>query len=569
MPAKSHGAGKGNCRLTFLTDDLMKGTDWRGLERAVARVMCHCGWRDVAVIGQAGDQGADIVGNRLARGQIETWVIQVKAVSRGAYVGVSAVDEVIRAQSLYRADVAAVATNGDFTSSAFARTRDLTDAQFHVRLWNGAFLRGLLEKWPEFNPMRSDLRPYQVDVVERVLDVFRSQKSRAYFVVATGLGKTTIAGEILQELWERGLRRQLVLCHTQDLALQLEQSIWSRISRDIPTSYFFGGRPPQLSEGLMVGLFQTLEGFLDSVDPGSIDVVVVDEAHHALSPTFRKCVEHLSPSFLVGMTATPWRADGNVLDDLFGEPVARVSLVDGMAKGYLADVDYRLLVDNVNWDEVPNISKKKLTIRDLNKRLFLPQRDDAAIEKIKAVMHEVDKPKIAVFSPSIEHCQSFTNLLNGHGIPAASLSGVDRIVRRQNLLDYAAGRLRAVTAVDVLNEGIDVPDVNILVFMRATHSRRIFVQQLGRGLRLAPERNKKKVVVLDFVSDIRRIAEISSINAAVASKTTDKERLWLKDGFVTFSDQHAGEFILEWIRDVSNLEQSNGSHELEFPTVDW
>ncbi len=543
----------------------MKGTDWRGLERVVARLMIHAGWKGVAVIGQTGDNGADIVGSKISAGKSENWVVQVKAVSRGGYVGTSAIDEVIMAQGLYRADVAAVATNGDFTASAVPRKADLVDAQFNLKLWNGLFLRDLLSRWHDFSPAKSILRSYQSRIVNDVLSAVSTGKTRTHFIVATGLGKTTIAAEICQVLWDRGMTRQLILCHAQDLALQLEQSLWSQISRDIPTSYFFGGRAPLLGKGITIGLYQTLEGYLASVDPGSIDVLIVDEAHHALSPTFRRCVEHVKPKFLFGMTATPWRADGTALDDLFGEPIAKVSLVDGMAGGFLSEVDYRLFVDNVDWDQVPNLSKKRLTIRDLNKRLFLPQRDDAAIGELKRVMSEVDNPKIAVFSPSIEHCQSFANHLNGHGIPAAALSGVDRVKRRQNLLDFAAGRIHVVTAVDVLNEGIDIPDVNILVFMRATHSRRIFIQQLGRGLRLAP--GKSKVIVLDFVSDIRRIAEVSSMNAALIARNPDKERLWIKDGFVSFSNQITGEFILEWIRDAADLSEASDSHQLEFPII--
>lgn len=545
----------------------MKGTDWRGLERAVARVLSHCGWRDVAIIGQAGDMGADIVGWRRVGGKAENWVVQVKAISRGAYVGISALEEVVKALGTYRADVAVVATNGDFTSSASRRRDDLSVAQFDVKLWNGSFLRDLLRRWHEHAANRNPLRPYQSEIVTNVLDSFERGVDRAHFIVATGLGKTTIAGEICDRLFQAGLKRQLVLCHAQDLALQLEQSVWSRLSREIPTSYFFAGRPPLIAEGVTVGLYQTLEGYLASVEPGTFDLLVVDEAHHALSPSFRKCVQHIAPRLTLGMTATPWRSDGSALDDIFGEPLARVSLIDGMLNGFLAEVDYRILVDNLNWDEIPRISKKRLGIRDLNKRLFLPQRDDAVVSVIKDACEEVETPRIAVFSPSIDHAHSFARTLTANGISCKPLSGVDRVERRQNLIDFTAGRLSAVTAVDVLNEGIDVPDVNILVFMRATHSRRIFVQQLGRGLRLAP--GKSKVIVLDFVSDLRRIADVSSMNSAYRAKAKEREDLTLKDHIVSFSNEEAEHFVQEWIRDAADLTTDADDHELEFPTWDF
>lgn len=121
----------------------------------------------------------------------------------------------------------------------------------------------------------------------------------------------------------------------------------------------------------------------------------------------------------------------------------------------------------------------------------------------------------------------------------------------------------AVTAVDVMNEGIDVPDVNILVFMRATHSRRIFVQQLGRGLRLAPE--KDKVIVLDFVSDIRRMAEVASLDREAREKGAKHEKLYLRNGIVSFSDKSAEKFIDAWLRDVSDLSESEDTEKLKFP----
>lgn len=99
---------------------------------------------------------------------------------------------------------------------------------------------------------------------------------------------------------------------------------------------------------------------------------------------------------------------------------------------------------------------------------------------------------------------------------------------------FAAGTYQAVSAVDVMNEGIDIPDVNILLFLRATHSRRIFVQQLGRGLRLSD--GKEKVIVLDFVSDIRRMADIIEMNREGKVKGAENEVIYLQEGFVSFSD---------------------------------
>lgn len=546
----------------------MKGIDWRRLERAVARTMAHCGWRDVAIIGRAGDQGGDIIAVRAdpSSGKKKAWVVQVKAVKGGSYIGVPALNEVMKAHSVYSADVAVVATNGDFTKSAFRRRDELVKANFDVRLWNGAFLKQLLSKWPSFHNGRRSLRPYQERIAAKAVALFDNGGKRAQYVVATGLGKTVIAADIARRLQEKGCKKFLVLCHAQDLALQLEQGFWSQLDKYTPTRVFFDGAPPLPREGFDFGLYQTTQGYLSSLTAETYDVVIVDEAHHSLAHGFRSCIEKLSPKFLIGMTATPWRGDGHSIDGIFGEPIDRVSLVDGMALGYLSQVDYRLLCDNLNWEEVKSLSKKNLTIRDLNKRLFLPQRDDAVVSQIKEACESLPNPRLAIFSPSIDHAYRFAHRLSVEGIPCLSLSGVDRVERRRRLTDFSAGRLMAVTAVDVMNEGIDVPDVNILVFMRATHSRRIFIQQLGRGLRLAPY--KEKVIVLDFVSDIRRMAEVVNLDREAREKGAKQEQVYLKNGIVKFSDRNAEKFVDAWLRDVADLSESEDTEKLKFPE-DW
>lgn len=533
------------------------------MERAVARLMSHCGWRDVSIIGRSGDMGADIVGVRDVSGQPRTWVVQVKSVLGGGYVGRNGLEEVMQAQSIYGAHVAALATNGDFTPVVHTRQKELARAGFELKLWNGIFLKELLAKWPEKHHSNRPLRPYQREIVEKTTSIYEQGGRKVQYVVATGLGKTIIAAEIASQLWERGCKKVLVLCHALDLALQLEQGFWPQLGKSVPTRYFFDGMPPLAYEGVNFGLYQSLVGYLGGIEPGTYDLVIVDEAHHALAHGFRKCVEHLAPRFLIGMTATPWRGDGQSIDELFGEPIARVSLVDGMALGFLSQVDYRLYCDNIDWDAIPDISRERHTIRDLNKRLFLPQRDDAVITEILRAAADLRNPRIAVFSPSIEHSERFAAMLTARGLSCESLSINDKVERRKRLLAFSGGKLSAVTAVDVMNEGIDVPDVNILVFLRATHSRRIFVQQLGRGLRLAHE--KDKVVVLDFVSDIRRMAEVAELDKEARARGKKPESLFLRDGIVSFSDPDGQRFIEAWLSDVADLSEAGDTEKLKFP----
>lgn len=549
--------------MIFYTNDISNGYNWKGLERAIARMMEHLGWKEINVIGGSGDKGGDILATRIEEGKIKAWVVQAKAVSGDRYIGPQALKEAIDALSYYDANIAVVATNGEFTRTAKQRQEQLAKHGYTLKLWNGTFLKQLIEQMPDNHYGLRMLRPYQDKIVKKVVHSFLSGNKRAFYIVATGLGKTVIAATIARKLWDYGCHRILVLCHATDLALQLEQGFWSQLKKETPTSVFFDGIPPRTSEGIAFGLYQSLYSFLSGIDPDQFDVIIVDEAHHALAHGFRTCLEHLTPRFLIGMTATPWRGDGQSLSTMFGEPISKVSLVDGMAMGYLSKVDYRILCDNVDWENMQNLSKKKLSIKDLNKRLFLPQRDEAVISKLKTTTQEISNPKIAIFSPSIEHCERFANMLSASGVPCAALSKVDKAERRRRLLSFASGHYKAICAVDVLNEGIDIPDVNILVFLRATHSRRIFVQQLGRGLRLSE--GKDKVIVLDFVSDIRRMAEMIEMNNEGKEKGSEMEVLYLKEGFVSFSDARIEKFVNVWLEDVADLSGSNDEVKLNFP----
>lgn len=548
----------------FLTDDILHGSNWRGLERAVARVLIHLGWDNVMIIGKTGDKGGDVLGTRPdCCGKLCTWVIQVKSVKTGNYVGVSALNESIGALSFYDADVCAVATNATFTQSAINRKNLLISHGFNAKLWNGATLCEFVMRAPSLSNSMRKLREYQIRIHKKILQKFDSGDNRGFFIVATGLGKTVIAASIAKDLWERGCKRILVLCHSRDLAFQLEQGFWPMLPKEIPTSTFVDGLPPRTTEGIAFGLFQSLAGYTGGIDTNTFDAIIVDEAHHASATTYRACLSAFRPRFLLGMTATPWRGDGASLTPIFGEPVETVSLVDGMNMGYLAKVDYRIFCDNISWEYLQSKLNEKISIRDLNKHLFIPQRDEAVISEIKKTISTIDNPRIAIFSPSIEHCTRFSSMLCAEGISCVSLTGNDKAERRRRLMSFSSGKTSAIAAVELLNEGIDIPDVNVLVFLRATHSRRIFIQQLGRGLRISED--KEKVIVLDFVSDVRRIADVIDMNNEGKVKGKGSKNLYLQNGFVTFTNKRIESFVNMWLEDIANLGDVNENIKLNFP----
>lgn len=296
-------------------------------------------------------------------------------------------------------------------------------------------------------------------------------------------------------------------------------------------------------------------------------LVMVDEAHHVSKDGFfAELLDHLADVPRLGVTATPWRGDRFDIRNSFGEPSYTLGIDGGMKLGYLAEVRYRLFTDNIDWDFVHTASQHNYSVRDLNARLFLPERDEAIRDRLIETWAHVKEPRAVVFCRTVEHAERLAALLNQ--VPQwknvkAVHAGLDRRDRQLRLMAFRQGSIPIITAVDILNEGVDIPDVNILCFARVTHSRRIFVQQLGRGLRL--REGKSHVETLDFVSDIRRVAAIMSLREQVSADEFETLRLAPVGTRFEFTDARAESLMQEWIKDAASLETALDEHRLQFP----
>jgi superfamily II DNA or RNA helicase len=267
-----------------------------------------------------------------------------------------------------------------------------------------------------------------------------------------------------------------------------------------------------------------------------------------------------------GVTATPWRGDGYDVDQLLGTPVVQVGIAEGLRRGFLSDVEYRLLADNIDWEFVQAASRHRYSLSQLNRRLIIPTRDEEAVRIVREVFDRESRHTGIVFSPTIVHAEAFAAMLRRYDFRAETISAGTTLRDREVLMSrFRAGQLDFVATVDLFNEGVDVPDVDLIVFLRVTHSRRIFVQQLGRGLRVRP--GKDRVIVLDFVTDLRRIAEVVDLDAAV--KGGSVERLGLGPRVVQFGDRSAGDFMREWMLDQASLLLREDDPVLEMPEFDF
>ena len=546
----------------FISHERLAYGPWQALERALARMLEHAGFDGVALVGGAGDLGADVVGKYGAK----DWLLQSKYRWSGN-VGSNALREAVQGMSDYGANVCVAATNQAFSEDAYQHWKSLRSSGIEAYLWDG---KRLLDHYGKLQPesaARRSLRGYQIEAVDSV-EASRSRGSSAALVVmATGLGKSVVAGELIaNELFRNPDGDVLVLAHMVDLVKQLERSLWPTLRKEISTHLWAEGETPVYSGGVTCATWQSVVGATARENlEGRYSLVVVDEAHHAPAPAYRSLIDSLRPNFLIGMTATPWRGDEKNLNDVFGTPTFTMDIVDGMQGGFLADVDYRMLVDDIDWEEIRSMSRSGYSIRDLNSKLILPDRDEAMVTRVIARMDQLDSPRVMCFCQSIEHAERIRRLFLSRDVQAGVIhSGLRREERFRTLSSFRNGFLKLILSIDILNEGIDVPDVNMVVFMRVTHSRRIFVQQLGRGLRVSPE--KDKVVVLDFVADIRRIAAAIELNQEARKRAQGVEVLHFQEGdIVKFDFDAPATFFDEYLKDVASIEDLDESARLTFP----
>jgi superfamily II DNA or RNA helicase len=547
--------------LGFLDERRLLAGPWQAFERDVARLLIANGYYDVRIVGGPGDRGADILG--VQRGEL--WIFQCKHTTSSPPPK-AAIGEVVEAARFYGADRAVVATSRP-PGAGLVEERARYERQGRkIDLCPPDALLALMRRTPEYSKHRRPLRDYQEETSSRLREALLDT-GKGQIVLATGLGKTIVMAEVVADLYRDNRidgGRVLVLAHTRQIVDQLHKSFWYQLPKWVSTHQLSDGEEPSYWDGITFATIQSVISRLD--DLPHFGLVLVDEAHHIGASTFKRALHALSPPMLGGATATPWRGDGFDIDQILGPPVVQIGIAEGLQRGFLSDVDYRLLADNVDWAFVQEISKHKYSISHLNKRLIIPTRDEQAARIIKETFSSHKRKSGIIFSPTILHAQTIAAMIRRYGLRAETIHAeLDPRERDALMARFRKGQIDMLSSIDLFNEGVDVPDVDLICFMRTTHSRRIFVQQLGRGLRVSP--TKDRVIVLDFVTDLRRVAEILELDRAVQDGPI--ERLGLGGRVIQFDDASAGNFLREWLLDQASLFLREGDPVLEIPDFDF
>lgn len=355
-----------------------------------------------------------------------------------------------------------------------------------------------------------EVRPYayQQEMLE-ALDVERTvhDRHRNLVVAATGTGKTVLAALDYRGLCnaESGAQPSLLfVAHRKEI---LEQSL--RTYREVladPTfgELYVGGARPERWRHVFASV-QSLTAYgVQTIPSDAYDIVVIDEFHHAQALTYRRLLDHLAPQELLGLTATPERADGADVRSFFGgRTAAELRLWDALGADLLCPFHYFAVADGTDLRGI-GWSRGRYDEEELSN--VYTGNDARAAIVLKELRHKVLDPgamRALGFCVSVAHAEFMARCFNDAGIPARAVSGMTAPTERaQALTDLRDRRVNALFAADLFNEGLDLPDVDTVLFLRPTESATVFLQQLGRGLRRT--KTKPVLTVLDFVGYHRK-----------------------------------------------------------------
>lgn len=341
-------------------------------------------------------------------------------------------------------------------------------------------------------------KPFQVEILEAL----SAERHRGHFrnlvVAPTGTGKTWVSAFDYRRLRTSGYERLLFVAHRDEI-LRQSQGVY-RVVLDDP--YFgerhVGSERPVHGTHVFASI-QSLHRYVESMDPNQFDVVIVDEFHHAEAPTYRRLLERLAPRVLVGLTATPERADGQDILHWFDERIgSEMRLWEALDQGLLCPFHYLGVGDGTDLRGV-SFERGRYVTADLE-AVFTGDhvRAKRILESVYEWVLDPHKMRALGFCAGVGHARFMAEQFNEAGLPSIALDGsTDSATRIDAVERLRRGELRAIFTVDIFNEGIDIPEVDTILLLRPTESATIFLQQLGRGLRWSD--GKSVLTVLDFV----------------------------------------------------------------------
>ncbi|MGR5246899.1 DUF3427 domain-containing protein [Vibrio aestuarianus] len=375
--------------------------------------------------------------------------------------------------------------------------------------------------------------PHQSDILEQ-LAVERSvhQRFRNLVVAATGTGKTLISAfDFSRFVKDKPQAKFLFVAHREEILKQARAAYRGVLRNGAFGELWVGGHTPEHYRQLFVSI-QTMNNQLDQLNLTAdyYDYIVIDEVHHIAATSYRALLGHFSPNILLGLTATPERHDGgDILADFGGVIAAEIRLPEAINRRHLCPFQYFGIDDDTDLRTIP-WSRGHYDIAQLTNLYTHNQvRFDKILLSMQEIITDIGKMKALAFCVSKEHATYMTQQLLLKGIKADVLTSDNSHERQQKQQAIRSGSINVLCVVDIFNEGVDIPEVDTLLFLRPTESLTIFLQQLGRGLRLAD--GKECCTVLDFVGNSRPEYDFANKFRALVGKSHRAISEEIKQGF--------------------------------------
>jgi superfamily II DNA or RNA helicase len=418
-----------------------------------------------------------------------------------------------------------------------------------------------------------DIRPYPFQ--REILDKLQAErKVRGYnknlVVAATGTGKTVISAFDYKRFQNENVgeaNRLLFVAHREEILKQSLETFQGVLRNPNFGELFVGSYKPESLDYLFTSI-QTVnsQALWEKLSENYYDFIIIDEFHHAAAPTYHKLLSHFKPKILLGLTATPERMDGkNILDYFGGRVAAEIRLPEAIERQLLCPFQYFGITDVIDLKDIRwtrgGYEKSELENVYVLNREIAEKRAMYIITSLEKYVSDVNKVKGLGFCVSVQHAKFMAECFNKAGIPSICIVGESNEEERNSAKKkLASGELRFIFAVDIYNEGVDIPEVNTVLFLRPTESLTVFLQQLGRGLRLSD--GKDCLTVLDFIGQSNKKYNFEEKFAALLSHTTHSVQHELEKGFPSVPmgcyiqlEKKASQYILDNIKSSFNTKQ--------------
>ncbi|WP_276357044.1 DUF3427 domain-containing protein [Cohnella caldifontis] len=381
-----------------------------------------------------------------------------------------------------------------------------------------------------------EIHPY--DYQKEILEKLEAQRTlygrtKNLVVAATGVGKTVVSAFDYKRFAQKHSNARLLFVAHREEILKQSRDTFRFILKDMNFGELHvGGAQAESLDHLFISI-QSLNAMrlTESTTPTFYDYIVVDEFHHAAAPSYQKLLSYYKPQILLGLTATPERMDGRDVLSYFNDTIAaEIRLTDAIDRKLLCPFQYFGVTDQVDLSQV-KWSRRGYDLNELE-NLYTNNRIRAVqiLNSLRRYVTDMEQVKGLGFCVGVDHAMYMAKVFNEAGIPSIALHGKSNDEDRQLAkMRLASGEIKLIFVVDLYNEGVDIPEVNTILFLRPTESLTVFLQQLGRGLRLAE--GKECLTVLDFIGQAHQNYNFQEKFRALIGRTKHSVQHYIENGF--------------------------------------